>query len=428
MYDILVVGSGMCGLNVCDLLKDTNKICLIEKSNKIGGHVQTKYYNFDNDGNKTSVKFEAGGAVVYDYQKDMMKLIKKHNINTTSIPVNPKKHMKKFYDCINNPDYKVQKINNIGERNTEKFHKLIKKVFSYMDKHSNNYCRKFTFEQMCAQVLNSKDIRFFEYCYGYSGEFKITNALVAKLNLTNELFKTNNVILFNDGYSSLINKIHDSIKESVDVKLNCELERFVSKEKYINVYIKGQKKPIVCKNIVLAIPKEALLKLNTSFDYEELDLFESVSGNSLCRLFAQYDVSKKNNSWMKNLQFGTLENPVKQIIPTNNDLGIFQISYTDWFYADYWGKMKKDECLITLKKFLGETFCDKKIDDPIWFKKFYWPNAIHFWMPHINEKKMYKRIMSLRNNVFIGGESYSLIQGWNAGALQTAIDISKLLK
>ena len=97
MYDYIIVGSGLSGLNTARLINKSNrKICILEKSNKIGGLIQSKYINIftkkkkNKHKNKTKknkhknknkkIKIETGGAVIYSYQKNMIDLIKKYNI------------------------------------------------------------------------------------------------------------------------------------------------------------------------------------------------------------------------------------------------------------------------------------------------------------------------------------------------------------
>ena len=44
MYDIIIVGAGIGGLNLCNLIKnlEDKKICIIEKADRIGGHIYTQ--------------------------------------------------------------------------------------------------------------------------------------------------------------------------------------------------------------------------------------------------------------------------------------------------------------------------------------------------------------------------------------------------
>ena len=130
---------------------------------------------------------------------------------------------------------------------------------------------------------------------------------------------------------------------------------------------------------------------------------------------------------MKDIQFSTIDNPIRQIIPIRKKLGLFQISYSDWYFANYWSSLDTIHTKKILKQLLSEIFPDKQIDDPILFKKYFWKDAIHYWKPNINETKIYKKIQHIRPNVCIIGESFSLNQGWCEGAIQTSIAVSKIL-
>lgn len=443
MYDITIVGAGICGMNLCHLLlkKGYKNILLLEKSNRLGGLIQSKYVKFNNktikrksgqQSNKTQkkihnkkIKYEAGAAVVFDYQENMKNLIKEFDIDVIEIPLDGRND-KQYWDGS-------KRKTPLGKATTEKFLGLMKKVFDYMEKMGNTHCRKFTLEQMCLQVLTFEETRLLEFCYGYSSEFRIANSVVAKKNIENELFKSNKMFFFRKGYSSLIHAMHNSISNTnVTIRKNTSLNHFKDTSNNtveLTIHDSATKKneTIKTKKMVFAIPREALVKMCGCFTNEELGLFNSVEPSSLSRVFARYDMNKRENEWMKKLRHSTVNNPLRQIIPTKKSVGLFQISYSDWQSADLWGTLSEKDCKRQLKKMLKQTFHDKKIDDPKWFDKIYWPNAIHYWRPNINEKTIHKKIIHLRPNIFVGGESFSLNQGWCEGAVQTSIEISKLL-
>ena len=439
MYDIVIVGAGIAGLNTARLLQNKNKkICILEKSSRIGGLINTKYINLktrkiklkkNNRSHKkqsnyktNKIKFEAGGAVVYDYQKNMVDLIKKFDVDVRTMPIDNttliNRHYKDFWD--GKPRKKP-----LGKESVNRFFILIKKVFDYIDKKGDNYCRKLTLEQIALEVLTFNEVRFIEFCYGYSAEFRIANSVVAKKNIENELFNSSKILVFVKGYSCIINSIYNSIKNNVILTKNCNVRNFKEEKGYIKLIT--NKGIVKCKKVIFAVPREALIHMCDSFTQAELSLFNKVQPFSLNRIFAQYNMKNKNNKWMENIKFSTVDNPIRQIIPLRKKMGLFQISYSDWYFADYWGNLTIDNAKRALKKLLTETFHFEKIDDPIKFIKCYWKNACHYWLPNHNEKTMYKRIQHLRKNIFIIGESFSLNQGWAEGALQTSIDVSNLI-
>lgn len=428
MYNVVIVGGGICGLNLACLLKEKNikNVCLLEKSNRLGGLIKTNYVNLEiNKGEKRKVKYEAGGAVVFEYQKNMKDLIQKYNMETMILPIDKKgHHYKNYYD-----GKERKKV--LSTETTEKFLKLLKKVFDYIEKKGEDYCRKMTLEQICLEVVSYDDTRFMEFCYGYASEFRIANAVVAKKNIENEMFNTKEMYIFKEGYSKLLEKMYDEVKDNYEIKTKTEVINFIDDNGIIKLQLKSGN-TIEAKKVVFCIPKEGLLKLCDSFSDKEQELFNSVNSSSLTRIFTKYNIEKKDNMWMKKINFSTVANPIRQIIPIKQvlgkNIGLFQISYSDSNHADYWGRLNLENTKKVLKKLLEETFHNKKIDNPEWIKKIYWKNAIHFWKPNVNEKTLYKRIMKLRPNILIGGESFSLNQGWCEGAVQTSIDLSKLIK
>ncbi len=419
MYDIVIVGAGIAGLNMARLLKDKQlNICILEKTNRIGGLIHTKHTSFDNK----KIKYESGGAVVYNYQKNMLDLIKLYDIKTHSMPVDNKtivnRHYKDFWDG-------KSRLRPMDKRYVNKFFKLIIKVFKFMDKKGKAYCRKFTLEQIALKILSLDDVRFIEFCYGYAAEFRIANSIVARKNINNELFNTDNILVFNNGYSSLIKSIYNDIKDNIKLIKNCHVDKFINYKNHINIYT--NKGNIQTKKIIFAIPREALINMCDSFNADEIKLFNMVKPFSLNRIFVKYDMKKSKNLWMKKLNFSTVNNPIRQIIPINKKHGFFQISYSDWYFADYWGNLNKANSLNILKQLLSQTFHNANIDNPTYYKQFYWKDACHFWKSNINEVLNYKKILNIRNNVYIIGESFSLNQGWAEGAIQTSIDVFKML-
>ena len=434
MYDIIIIGAGIAGLNSARLLKEKypdKKMCILEKTNRIGGLVDTRFYNVSQKKrtlgqNKTQkirkkrIKYEAGGAVVYEYQKNMLELINKFNIEMREIPLGKnKRHFKNYYDG-------KKRKHPLQKETTEKYMTLLKKVFAFMDTKTDDYCRKYTLEQMCLQVLSFDETRFIEFCYGYASEFRVGNSVVTRKNMENELLNSNKMFIFTKGYHTLIQAIYNSIKEDVELFKNSEIMSFY-KAKDIYVLKMRNGSTYKTKQLVFAVPKEGLLKLCNSFEEKELEMFNSVESFSLSRIFAKYDMTKPENKWIHKFKHSTINNPIRQIIPVSKKHGFMQISYSDWYFADYWGTLDEKKIKPILRKLLQENLHYDKIIDPVYLKRVYWKNAVHYWNVNVNEKNMYKKIMHMRKNLFIVGESFSLNQCWCEGPVQTSIDLLKIM-
>ena len=226
MYDIIIVGAGIAGLNTARLLDKSNKkICIIEKTNRIGGLIDSKYISVKYNNKVNKVKIETGGAVVYGYQKNMLHLVKKFNIDLQSMPLDSKKrHNKKFLD--------INKKRPLSRKYVDKYFNLIKKIFNYMDKKGQVYCRKFTLEQIALEVISFKDIRFVEFCYGYVGEIRGANSVVSRKNIENELFYSDTINFFKgDGYIELIRAIYNTFSKDITLKKNVNYNHLLKKIK-----------------------------------------------------------------------------------------------------------------------------------------------------------------------------------------------------
>ena len=72
IYDFVIVGSGISGLNIAYqiLKKNKNKkVLILEKEDKIGGRVQSVYLHND-------MKYESGAVRFYPGHKNLLKLLK----------------------------------------------------------------------------------------------------------------------------------------------------------------------------------------------------------------------------------------------------------------------------------------------------------------------------------------------------------------
>ena len=419
MYDFIIVGAGISGIYLtallCEKYKD-KKILLIEKEKRIGGLINTKYFQ---EGEK-KIKYEAGGAVLYSYQKVMLSLVKKYDVEVKKILFDKDNlHKTRFYDCS-------ERSTPLGKAVALKFRKMIYKLTKMLNEKPKSYFLDKTLEQLCLEHYSFKDTRLLEFIYGYSGEFREANSIVALTALKKELFDSNAMYYFKNGYIELIEKMYNSVKTKIDVMLSTELVSFKSIDNGIEVKVNEglgvSMKKFDGKKVIFAIPQQAILKVAGLNKKQEEMISSSVEPVSLCRIFAKYDVDK--NPWIKKMKYSSVNNPLKQIIPLNAEAGIVQISYSDWIQADYWGsltaKLKKKQVTKLLKEAMP---WEKNITEPINVKTFYYKDAIHFWTQGYDYTEMAPAIMNIKKNLFICGESFSKNQGWCEGAVQSVQEL-----
>jgi hypothetical protein len=235
--------------------------------------------------------------------------------------------------------------------------------------------------------------------------------------------------LFPDGYSSLIDALaHDVRDLGGATYLDHELVSFETDSEHVHLRFKNGWQ-IFARHVVLALPSQVLLStLECDFTPDERTMLQNVQPVSLTRLFGQYDMSLPSNDWMHTLRFSTLDSPLRQLIPIRPSLGLFQVSYSDNTFADFWGRLPLPRARALVQKLLQEILPTKTVGDAVLgFWRFFWSDAIHFWKPWCNEEAMSRQIRFLRRNVSIVGESYSLNQGWAEGAVQTTVDVANHL-
>jgi protoporphyrinogen oxidase len=420
MYDYVIVGGGISGVYLTSLINEKmkgKKVALVEASGRLGGLIETKKFN---TGDK-KIKYEAGGAVLYSYHKHMLSLVSKYDISVMKIPFDKDNiHKQKFYDCS-------ERKYALGKKTAIKFRDSIEKILKLTRGKSREYLINRTLEQLCMEHLTYSETRELEFLYGYSGEFRESNALTALKALKNELFNSNSMYVFKNGYEEIISKMVDSFKDDVEIMLSSEVKRFKNTKTCKEIYLSNNE-VMKSKNIIFALPQKSLLKIDDGFDERERELLESsVKSISLCRVFGKYDVKK--NPWISKVKYSSVNNSLRQIIPLRQDEGIVQISYSDWIYADYWGKMPNTTKKTIITKLLKEAMpWERKITEPKTIKTHYWPNAIHFWRQGINSVDVNKELKNIKKGVYICGEAFSLNQGWCEGAVISAYSVFNILQ
>ena len=76
MYDIIIIGGGISGLNTALNLSKNKKVLLCEKNNSFGGRIYTDKFLI----NKEKYSLEAGAGRISKSHKQMINLIKKMNL------------------------------------------------------------------------------------------------------------------------------------------------------------------------------------------------------------------------------------------------------------------------------------------------------------------------------------------------------------
>ena len=445
IYDIIIIGCGISGLNTAHQLLSKNKnlkILLLEKNDYLGGRIKT----FTKKINNHNYSWEEGAGRLNDNHKLLLKLIEEFGLSNNLSKINSDItfYPSKGSVYLNNSN---QFTNEYKEFINKSPFDYIKKVIKYSKKDNKENLQKYTFKEYCRFILNDKEIKFILDSFGYYAQLIKMNAYNA-IKLFNEGMNPNlQFYSLNPGLNIIIKKLEENIiNNNGKILLNSNVNNIEYNyiTKIFGIFLedslfsyerrspensslstrKRSDKFIVYKSkiCILAVPKPELLKFNILNNIK--NELNSINYKSLCRI---YSVFKKKDIWFTDISKCTTNNNSRYIIPIDKKNGLIMISYSDSKFADYWNKLylTNEKIFIeNLKKNIYKTF-NKKIENPIYTKISYWDCAIGFWKKNKDSRSISNKIIHPIDyiNLFICGENYSETQGWMEGALETSFEV-----
>lgn len=156
---------------------------------------------------------------------------------------------------------------------------------------------------------------------------------------------------------------------------------------------------------------------------KDMPLMKQLATGPLTRIYAVYqpplDIPEKV----------VTDGPLRYIIPINPKTGLIMISYTDGDDTHYWNKLDDNALEEAIHKEFTKLFPDKTMTKPTYLKKHEWPNGCTYWLPgDYSPEKASKIAHNPEPNLYLTGESVSLMQTWMEGALESADYLKTLLK
>jgi protoporphyrinogen oxidase len=410
IYDIIIIGGGISGLNCAYQLSTTNKkILLIDERKYFGGRILT-YYD-------KNYHYELGAGRFNNSHTNLLKLIKKFKLNKVEIDTNSTYVDKKKFEKNN---YKL-------------FIMLLKKIINKFKNINSEILKNYTFKELCYKYYNKKYINLLIKYFGYKAEFEILNSYDAIKTFKLNFINNKKFYILQEGLSELCkrmvyacNNAKENSSSFVNFKLNTKVTNIVLTD---NLYtIISTDNYYKCKNIILAVKKNDLLKFEILHSIK--NILNSVMAAPLLRIYAYYPCIN-NKFWFDDLDKMVTNTKLKFIIPVNKKYGIIMISYTDYndtkpFIKN--NKIKKDSDIINIINTELKKIFDFDIPNPIKINSYYWINGCHYWKKKYDSANLSKYLINPIKNIYICGESYSLNQAWIEGALQTSNKVVKKIK
>ena len=404
MIDIIIIGAGISGLNCALKLSKNNNILLLDNRSYLGGRIIT---------NKKPV-YEIGGARFNTSHKRLVKLIKKYDLPTYKLNKN--------IDFVDNKTKIIKK--NVNNDIETFFQEIIHKSRTM----SKEKLITMTFKELCLLYKSRVDVNKIIAFFGYRSEFDSLNAYDALRCIKGDFNGNKFYYVIKGGLSRLCEKIGDDIRHNGGkIKLKTHItdvtessNSFTVKDRTGHTWIG--------KKIIFAIKPYQLKQFSILKSIHHY--IRNINRVPLIRIYAKYNVGK-NGVWLRGMIRTTTNSFLRHIIPMNEHTGLIMISYTDDKDTQVYFKNNKlldtDVIKNKIHKEVCELFPDKSIPKPTYFKCHLWTEGVHFWKKGSDSKKIFKKILNPKSNIFICGEGFSLNQAWIEGALDTSERVLDLI-
>lgn len=419
MYDIIIIGGGIAGLNIAKQFSDkfpTKKILLLEKEKSLGGKIHT--YEDKN------MRVEEGASRFNENHKNIFSIINELDLSDKIMKIENKPLFlkeKKIYDSKIIDD-------------------IYLKIFKKTKKENIDDLQKINLSKYLENILSKTEYEYFTEAFGYCSELILMNAYDA-LKLLKEL--NGQFYFLQGGLSQIIKKLKNKILENK----NC---RIITNSKVIdlNVFQKNgekifeiQKKSSYSEKIisyfskicVFSIPKDAFEPI--PFFKELTPLLSNIHSSSLCRIYSKYEEDENGKYWFSNMTKMVTDSRLKIVIPIGNEKkmqkndGVIMVSYTDGKHANYWEKIYEkngiDGLNKSIKKEIKKTL-GIEVPLPKFTNIFFWRNGVGYWGINADSENISKKIKKPNDELelYICGENYSYeFQQWIEGALETSNDV-----
>lgn len=431
MKNYVIIGAGVSGLYAAYSLHKYLKIhniIIIEKSDRIGGRIFTKYLEQEN------MILEMGPSKIASNHYNVLKLLEELNLTNDLNDGSISTRSYIDYDITNNHPYVVYNSKKEVNINESFFYDIIDKFTQKLNEGDHDFCNlalNHTLYSLIEKFCGTNIANYMKHQFGYDKDFISQNAINGIL-MFNESFKKN--IRFyglKNGLIQIVNKLELYLKNNnIEIRFNTECVD-ITKDSDHYVCILNNKEisnSIITNNIIFGIPKVDLLKIK--YFKPILPLLNNVIHKQLIRIYVFFPIIN-NNVWFNNIDnIITTNTPLRQIVPIDKDHGLLMI-YCDGTTAKFWHHLcincrLEDELLFNIRRL----FNNIDIPDPIKIYVSYYDSATHMWKQGINSFSAYHKTIKPfdDDNIFIIGEAYSLTQQWMEGAVKTVNKMIEIIK
>lgn len=389
---VIIVGAGIAGMyTAVKLVDDGYNVIILEKADRVGGRLYTKYYK--------GYHIETGAYRVSEGHNLVVEACKRFGVE-----VKPAS-----FDAEFRPSYTGFKP--IPNPENE----LIKQLYATASQLSYDDAIDLTPLRVMTRFYGAEKAILYADSNGFTKNQYETSAY-------NMLQQGVELTTFNDwkfympvaGVTDLVSKISHYLMSTKKCKIIQDEVVWID-HKNIVVGKSGQHYEGAC--VVLTLPKRKLMGLY-DWNAQELRILNGVSETRYMKVIANFPCA-----WFKGLGSIVTDTIITKFSPINEEHGVVLLSYNNGIKARHLRKIHKRNpqlAISILMRDLRDLIPEKTIPDPTCVEFYYKGDILHNWKPGVDVVQFERQLDDIGRNksLFIVGEAYSG-GSWSNLALQT---------
>ena len=406
MYHTVIVGGGLAGLQVAEVLANKgHKVLLLEKYPSFGGRAVTY--------REGGLQYEIGAGRIFHAHKRVAALVKRFGLHTFPIGTES--------------DFE-------GKPNT--FNSLFEPIRKLLEAQDSKMLATHTIKELVPPELHP-----LLSMYPYTSEIDLLRAdLALPLFAPAATMGSGGTGTPYYGITEGIDRLATGLLEAAQAAGATCLSRHrvadIKRTKTMDGLFeiqgdygkKAEAKPFNYKaqRVIVATCR---CSLSTFSVLKDAPLLKQLATGALIRIYAVFPPDPRTGKvWFDGLPKTVTAGPLRYVIPIDPKKGLIMISYTDGKDTDVWRRLEDKALETALLKEARTLFPDRDIPAPTFLKKHDWPGGCTYWLP--GDYDVAAASLAAHNpapGVYVVGESISTEQTWIEGALQSAETLLKML-
>ena len=401
-WDYIVVGGGIAGLSIAEYLCKKNRVLVLEQYGNWGGRAATERFPATDD--VPALQYEAGAGRIFHTHRRVHALIKRFGLRTYPIT------SESLYETHPNP-----------------FQAIFEPVRHLLAKLPKHDLATHTIRELVPMhhIFNT---------YPYWAEIQLMRADISVNSFTPDeplgSRKNTDFCGIVEGVDSLTTNLYESAKAAGASLRNHHrvdtIEYKSDRRDLLEVKGTKQKQPFhyTARQVIVAVPFSQFARFAV---LRNTPMMKQLAMSPLIRIYAVYP-HVEGRVWFAGLKKTVTQNPLRYIIPINEEKGLIMISYTDGDDTNYWRNKDGEELEEAIQSNVRKLFPSLDIPKPVFFKKHDWIAGCTYWLPGDYDVSTASQMAHNPSpNVYVCGESVSQNQAWLEGALESVEMLKTIL-